>query len=1277
MKKNILSWISLTGKTRFKQFFRIMRLTTCLLFVCIFLASANDSYSQNARVSINKSKVQLDEILNEIESQTDYLFVYNNQVDVNRKVSVKAKNKPVYQVLGEIFKGTDTNFAMEGSHIVLSKNAVNGVATVTQTGRTVTVTVSDALGEVIGANVVVKGTTNGNITDVNGKVVLQNVPGNAVLVVSYIGYTTQEINAGNQTVINVTLQEDFQALDEVVVVAYGTQKKKDLTGAITAVDSKLLTSQSTSTVTKVLEGAVAGLQVSAVDGQPGMDMAIRVRGLGSTNIGSSSALIVIDGVPQIADGTTQPLSTLNPADIASVTVLKDAASTALYGSRGANGVVMITTNKGQSGKPKVSVSARWGVNSIGPFNVGKIDNAGDYYEFAWKSIYNSYRYGVNGSGVPQGFTSNVKNPNYTHEQAAEFASQHMFNYINSETNFGRNMLGNFMAYQVPGAVYTPDGTGGTHSSTMTGAYLIGTDGKLNPNAQLLYNDNYSDYLVEDNFRQEYNISLSGGKDKVNYYMSVGYLEDPAYIKASKYSRYSGRSSVDVTPVDWLKFGANVAYSHSETDRMAVKWSTRNPGSNQGNVFRFINGHAPIVPVHAYNEDGSYRYHDVTGTPYYSTEGGTYSPLGSTMPNYGGTDILYGINNDKFNDLSEVLNMRIFGEISFLNDFKFTLNFSYDKTDVMRTQYSNSKTGFGKDVGGLAKIANKWNVMNVQEVLSYSKDIDKHHMDAMVAHEYNDWNHESTRFGSGYELLPGFIASSNFVGRYTNVSGLPTPGYGKDIERMESYLGRVNYIYDNKYYLSASIRGDGSSKFKKERWGTFWSVGAGWRFSDESFMQATKSWLNNAKIRASYGVIGNANAIGRYSGYRTWSYGARYTETSSGTGTPNGVYTLTPGGFVNDALTWENTNTFDVGIDMHLFNRLSLTFDYYNRYTKNSFFNQPVSYMATGQESLQLNGAGIRNEGIEIELGVNILSTKDLSWDVSLNGTHYTSVLEKIPAGSVSDTPGLPSGTWLANGEGWSMAGTGNASDGQYYLRGEGRPWYNLYLYKYAGVDQETGLPLYWHHVSDSEAGTGNYTNNKAGDDVKVPDYNQASKYEVGDAVPDFIGGFSTNLRYRNFDFTGVFAYQLGGKYYSVEYGNGMYRSGAGLAATTYVLSDDLVGNTWTPENRNAKYPMQWYGGSSEYYDGSTFGSWKYTDMALFSASYLRVKNITLGYTLPKELLSKIQISNLRVYASADNLFMFSAAKGIDPSKSLTGGMEVGGYTYPAMRTISFGINLDF
>lgn len=363
----------------------------------------------------------------------------------------------------------------------------NTVQAVQQAKKTVTGLVKDAHGEpVIGATVAEVGNaTNATITDANGNYRLQIKPGSRISV-SSIGYQQQTL-AAKGNVVNVTLEEDQAILDEVVVVAYGTQKKKDLTGSMTAVKAENIAVQNTTTVSRALEGAAPGIRVSSVDGQPGYDMAVRIRGVSSTNGASAAALIVIDGVAQQTNSTYEnPLSQLDPNDIASVSILKDAASTALYGSRGANGVVLITTKKGQSGKAKISFESRWGWNSIGDYNVNSIDNAAQYYEYVWKSIYNSYRYGVNGTGLPGvdasgRYYTNVGNPNHSDAEARLFASQHLFDYNNSETAFQKNLLKNNMAYNVPGAIYTNTGSGSNSSSTMTGAYLIDPEtGRLNP-----------------------------------------------------------------------------------------------------------------------------------------------------------------------------------------------------------------------------------------------------------------------------------------------------------------------------------------------------------------------------------------------------------------------------------------------------------------------------------------------------------------------------------------------------------------------------------------------------------------------------------------------------------------------------------------------------------------------------------------------------------------------------------------------------------------------------
>lgn len=1184
-----------------------------------------------------------------------------------------------------------------------------------QAKKTVTGTVLDENGEpIVGATVTEAGNPkNGTITNVDGKFTLQINSGSKVTV-NYLGYVQQDVTvSGNSVAVN--LVPTSQSLDEVVVVAYGTQKKKDLTGAMTDVKAEDIAIQNTTTVSRALEGAAPGIQVSAVDGQPGFDMAIRVRGVSSTNGSNAAALVVIDGVAQQTNSSWEnPLSQLDPSDIAQVSVLKDAASTALYGSRGANGVILITTKSGQSGKAKIKFQGRWGWNSEGNYNVKAINDPATYYEYAWQSIYNSYRYGVNGTGLP-GYDANgmpytnVSNPNHTDEEARLFASQHLFDYNNSETAFQMNVLRNNMAYSVPGAIYTNTGSGSYSSSTMSGAYLVDpTTGRINPAARLLYDEDPTDILLRDAFRSEYNLSASGGTEKVHYYFSLGYQNDPSYLKNNDFRRYNGRANMDAQVLKWLKLGANISYANTKTHTQAGRWGPRQIGANYGNAFSYIKGWTPIVSVWEYDENGNRRV-DANGDPILNVYSHSYSPLGENHVSYPGwtRDYQYELNTDKdWQDIAQWTS-RLFAEFSFLKYFKFNLNFNMDENNWRRTRYMNSVAGRGiarlnsGTSGGVAILTYTRRIINTQQLLSYSQDFGKHHVDAMVGHEYEQLDRKDVNFGSGYELMPGYIMPGNFVSRYKNLTAFANPGWSLDEYRTESYLGRANYNYDEKYYASVSLRRDGSSKFNKDhRWGTFWSIGAGWRITSESFMESTKDWLDNLKLRASYGTTGNTNGLTSYYNNHTWSYGvSTWQEVSNGQGIPS-TTSINYGSLVRDDLTWEVIHQVDVGLDFSLFkSRLTGAFDYYNHLTSNSIYTATVSPLANaGASNLAKNSAKLRNAGIELELNGDIIRTKDWTWTVGINGTHYRTTLVKVPA---SQLPAhdvhvdLPDGCWTSTNEDNYAAGTSDVHGrGIFYLRGEGKDLFNLYLFKYAGVDQESGLPQYWHRVTyddvnpDEKTGEyahgGRYKSYKQGENVKTTLAADASRYEVGSATPDWIGGLSTTLRYKDFDLSIIAAYQFGGKFLSNEYANMMYR-GSTLLRQNIAPSRDLVGGTWTPTNTGAKFPMQWFIGDenradSYYWDGSQVGgSYEVTDMSLFDASYFRIKNITLGYNVPRNLLNRIGgfISKARAFVSADNVLLFSKKRGVDPTLSTIGGMEVGAMVYPQMQTITLGIDVEF
>lgn len=1168
---------------------------------------------------------------------------------------------------------------------------------------TITGKVVDESGEpLVGTNVMIKGTTSGTMTDYNGNYSLPNVRQGSVLVFSNIGYATQEVRVGSQSVINVTMSNDTNFLDDVVVVAYGTAKRKDLTGSISTVENKTLEIQAQGSVTRALEGQIAGLQTSALDGQPGLDMGIRVRGIGTASANNSNALIIIDGAPAI-DGTN-PLSSLNSKDIESITVLKDAASTALYGARGANGVILVTTKSGKSGKAKISFEGRWGINAIGPnsdFDVIGNDNAGDLYEFYWLGIYNS---------VYTGYAKNSGSLKGNAAASAEFASQHLFDFTGDATSFSRNGLYNRLAYTVPGMTFTPTGSGSNASSTLGGAYLVGVDGKLNPNATLLYSGGtLHDSLVSARFRQQYNVSASGGSDKMDYHLSLGYLSDPSYVATSAFKRYNARANVNAQVTDWLRAGARFAYTHRQTNSLATRYG-RNPGSTAENPFSRIDASTVLDNAYARDLKGNFIYNDAGEKMGNVNAGSTAYNATPTLSPVGPTRNLFGqainwveyykqqIDGNTYDDL----NVSGYTRASFLKHFTAEVNLTYSTTFNTRTRFFNTQTAAARVGANLGSVIHKdkeqYRTINTQQLVNYVQEFGVHHVDAMVGHEFYQYDYDLVRYGSGHSLINDFMGYVNFLG--TQSYGTYGNSWGGNINKMamESYFGRANYVYDEKYYASASLRRDGSSKFKlpENRWGTFWSVGLGWRISAEPWMDGTRNWLDNLKVRASYGVLGNQNGIGMYSGYQTWSYGASGWAGTNIATYPTG-YTLSKGTWSNDALTWENVHTTDAGVDFTLLGgKVSGTFDWFNKQTVNAIWKQNASYLAAGQASLDMNTAGIRSRGIEIELSYQPVKTTD--WDVifSTVGTHYNTIITSVPEGTGS---AALNGCWTANSDAWALSGEG-ASSGQEYLRGIGKDYFNMYLYKYAGVagntgvtyfgndgkqytgytkgDAYAGMPLFWHTVTEAEAAAGTFGSAKAGDVINTTNTSLANRYEMGDALPEWIGGFTTTVRFKNLDFTALFSYQLGGKFFSVDYGTGeegRYKAGQDLSDAVSV-SKELWNNTWTENNQDAKFPMVIYGSETQR-SGATLGSWNYTDMALFSASYFSIKNITLGYTFPKKLLNKAMISNLRIYASCDNPVLIYSHKGVDPRWSMTGGMNVGAFSYPYLSVYTFGVNLDF
>ena len=1105
-----------------------------------------------------------------------------------------------------------------------------------QQSITITGVVVDNNNETLpGVNVILKGTSTGTTTDMNGAYTIAVPSSSAVLQFSYIGFLSQEITVGNQRAINVTMLEDMMQIEEVVVVAYGTARKRDLTGSMSSIDTKVIAQQQLSSVSRALEGAVAGVRTASITGQPGSDAKIVIRGVGSVD-GSvgTEALIVVDGVPMyntttwnLATSNTS-FSSINPNDIESITVSKDAASNALYGSRGANGVVFVTTKKGASGKARVSLESRFGINQQGVPDMDMVKDPKQFYEYAWQMIYNRYRYmsRINpddGSVIllDNNNRPNINNPAVSHDMAAQLASQYLFtNNGGTLAGAAGNGIGNYCPYRFP-----------------EGQFLVNTDGRLNPNAQLLYDNDWNKFFIKNRFRQEYNLNVQGGNDKNTYYVSLGYLNDPSYIVRSQFERYSTRAAINSQVSNWLTTNFQMNYSHRNTE---FQNNSDNPGSVNTNIFLFKDFFCPMWTLYAYDENGNIRKDPSTGEPLYDMgQGQTASQVGATnRPTFPGYSPAVYVTKDRRFQGTDDLGIRGEATATFLRDFRATINLSMNNQYTKRVNYGNNVSGTAaRDLQGSIEDYHGVNMaITTQQLLTWNKNFDRHNVDVMVGHEF--WWLRTEESGGAWRmmLIPYFQSSANAT-TYT--------GAGSSFVRnaTEGYFSRLNYNFDQRYLLSASLRRDGTTKFDQNKWGTFWSVGGAWRVTEESFVNISQ--LNELKLRASYGTMGNANISSISPTMTLWSISNTGTVTSP-------VMGINQGAPANPELTWETNKQFDVGIDFRVLKRIYGSIDYFNRVTEDMIWNRPLP-PSTGVSNRWENIGSLRNYGIEIELGANIITRPDFRWTVDANISFLRNELLSIPPGVGLERYG------------------GGFVEGN-YLRKVGKDWNNLYIYKYAGIDPETGLGLLYKELTqidldnDVSSGRNLWTGKKAGDIVKTDnidaanDWDDPTYFEVGSASPKALGGFSTSITYKNFDLGIICAYQIGGKFLSNNYANLI-----GMSLARGISKENL--DAWSPDNRNGKLPMRFNGGTNN--AGGAL-SW-------LSASYFNLRSVTLGYSLPRALMSRWNMNNIRVYAAVDNAFLKSAKKGLDPRYSLSGGADVGAFAYPQARYLSLGLNVSF
>ena len=1058
---------------------------------------------------------------------------------------------------------------------------------------------------VIGASVLVLGTSLGANTDIEGNFTIENVPASATtLRVSFMGMTTQEVHIVRGKAMKITLVEDSKILDEVIVQAYGTAKKSQFTGSAAVVKSEEIGKIQTSNAVNALTGKMAGVQLTNASGQPGATSpTIRVRGISSINAGNAP-LVILDGAPYDGD-----LNNINSQDIESMTVLKDAASNALYGARGANGVIMITTKKGSTGSARVTFDAKWGSNSRATQDYDYIKSPAQYYEVYYGAL-NSYLQREQG---------------YSAEQAHMTANKLMVG--SSSYGLGLN------TYTVP-----------------EGQYLIGTNGKLNPNATLgamlnykgqdywMTPDDYMDEAYDNSLRQEYNLNITAGNDKSSFYASINYLDNEGITANSDYERLAARLKADYKIKNWLKVGANMSYTHFEANSLGEDGAS----NSSGNIFAYATQIAPIYPLYIRDAQGNILRDDNGFKRYDYGDGENAGFIRPFLP--GGNP--YSANQlDVNNSEGNAFNATGFAEITFLKDFKFTWTSGVNVDETRSTNTTNPYYGsYASSNGMVYKYHTRSISWNHQQLLNWSKEFGSNNISAMIGHEY---------YRSQYYYL--YAAKSNqFDPTNTELAGAITDMSGNSYKsdyNTEGYFGRIMYDYDGRYHLSASYRRDASSRFHKDnRWGNFWSAGLAWVISKEDFFNA--KWVDLLKIKASYGEQGN-DQIGNY------RYTSLYSIVNSG-GSPAAV----PATLGNKDITWETQGNFNVGVDFDLFKgRISGTVDFFTRKTSDMLFSFPLppSY---GYTSYYANVGDMKNTGVEVDLKTTPIKTKDFEWNINLNLTTYKNKISYLPEERK---------TMLVDGKRGYSSGS--------YFYGEDCSLYTFHMKKYAGVDPQTGKSMWWKNytnrpvvdengapVWEMENGApkldenGNPIQKVESGREKTTEYSSADYYLCGTALPDVYGGFGTSFSWKGFDLSIDFSFQIGGQVYDGDYA-GLMASPTSTSRGTNIHADVL--NSWT-EGSNSNIPRFQFDDS---YSAAT------SDRFLTDASYLSLNNINLGYTFPKMWTKKIGVENLRVYVAADNIWVWSKRQGLDPRQSISGS-TTGSY-YAPIRTVSGGVTLTF
>ena len=1150
------------------HFFRIMRISIFLLFFSVFGMMAKSGHSQNARVTINQNNVQLETILDEIEGQTDYLFIYKKNVNVSARKSVNVYNKSVAEVLSVLLSDSPLTYKMEGNHIFLvektkqeiNQNRINGIVT-------------DASGEpLVGVTILVKGGSQGTVTNLDGKFsVAANV--DDVLVVSYVGYVSQEVRLKSTKLLQITIMEDVKLLDEVVVVGYGTQKKSDLTGSVAVVSSEKLMNMPASNIADALVGKIPGALIQNAGGSnPSGGTTIQIRGVASLNGSANSPLFVVDGIP-LFDAN---LNTVDPETIESINVLKDASSTAIYGARAAAGVIIVTTKKGKEGKGRIHISIDQGVQKIAKnYNVV---NAATHYRTiesgwdTWEAL------GINRDKTTQKMYNDYYSPILWNKE---------LNRPTNDVDWKNSLLQNMTHWQ------------------------------------------------------KYSIGFSGGTQGFDYYLNFSYEDREGIMLNSDFNRLALASNVNFKVKKNFRVGISTNISY--TSNSGIGGLNDRFGSYMPTVYK-----PQFIPM--YSAEGEMI---VAAKEFKANQDYALAPLQNT---FAAENQLYNILTQTNSGHTQRVLNNAYLEYEPIKGLVFKTNFGFEllARNTKNIQYLQEKkyleigNASQRDLVSTSSAFNQKRNWVANETVTYNFGIKKHSFNLTGVFEmqenYGEFLNLTARGSTDNDLdqisnqpKDDVLSENGLIMNPRNFSGGPEGRI-----RLVSFMGRLNYSYDDRYLLTATVRRDGSSKFARgNQWGTFPSIALSWKMHNEIFWEKLPEQLTSAKLRISYGMTGNQRPVGSF----------QYLS-NIGMGTGNWGMTYAPSNLANTDLSWETLKQLNVGIDLALFNnRLQWAFDYYYKESKDMLASVPLT-VSSGFGSAIGNMGSISNKGIEVSLNTINIHTRNFKWTTDLTLSHNKNKIKDL-----------------------GVEADGSKIDdviSDRYIRRVGGPVSNLYLYEIEGVWQLDSEEKPWGPQGFNDYGL-----------FKIKDQNKDSKIDKEDRVvkgspePKVSGGITNTFVYKNFSLNIVCTYMLGNKLYNVpkaylQYGHPLFNT-----------DEDFAAKHWTPENPTNEYERSSsqrnnVGHMSS--DGISLSSNKWLE----NADFFKIANIGFTYRLPLKITNRIGVTNMQIGVSVSNVAIFTKYSGLSPETD--GGLVTGGNPtvrgvdnggYPEARTFQANLKVNF